>query len=335
MAIIFSESSNLNNTVYGKAELPVRMFLEKRNEEFEKNSMLKSLFVMGTSENFGDLYTGMTAMQGFEPVGENGAHPEDSMQEGYQKMLIYETWKDRFSISREIIEDGKMMDLKGKPTAFITGYHRTRERFGAALYGSAMAGLSEMKFGRTQKKFDLKTADGVTMFHTAHAGKVKKHNQSNKFSNAFSADNLGKIETAMQNFTDEDGNILDVSPDTIVIPNYAGIKKDVFAAVGADKDPATSNNAFNYHFCRWNVIVWPYLNQFVADGATVPYILLDSHYNETYHGAVWNDRVPLTVDAFEDRNTDAAVWNGRARFNACFNDWRFAAVGGVTGGSAL
>lgn len=32
---------------------------------------------------------------------------------------------------------------------------------------------------------------------------------------------------------------------------------------------------------------------------------------------------------------DANVWWGYSRFNGTFNDWRFAAVGGVTGGKSL
>ena len=99
MPIVFSESSNLANTIYGKCEAPVRMFLEQRAEAFDQNSLLKDLFLMGTSENYGDLLTTMTAMNGFQPVGENGAYPSDSMEEGYQKLLKYETWKDEFTIT--------------------------------------------------------------------------------------------------------------------------------------------------------------------------------------------------------------------------------------------
>lgn len=44
MKIIFSESSNLNNSVYGNCQAPIKMFLEKRGEEFEQNSVLKDLF---------------------------------------------------------------------------------------------------------------------------------------------------------------------------------------------------------------------------------------------------------------------------------------------------
>ena len=89
------------------------------------------------------------------------------------------------------------------------------------------------------------------------------------------------------------------------------------------------------HFSsRWTVICWPYLNKFITAG-TAPWILLDSKYNEQYGGAVWNDRIPLAVRSTIDENTDANVWRGRSRWNATFNDWRFAAIGGISTGEEL
>ena len=333
MKIIFSEGSGLNDSIYGKCQAPIRMFLEQRGEQFEQQSVLKDLFLMGKSENYGDLMTSMTAMSGFEPVGENGAYPMDGMQEGHQKLLVYETWKDSFAISAEMMEDSKVMDMKKQPAAFITSYNRTREMFGAALYGGAISGKATATF--KGRNFDINSADGVTLFNTKHPGKVSKKEQSNKFSDAFSVDALGKMEAAMHLFRGDNDEILDVAPDTILIPESATLKKEVFAAIGADKEPTTSNNAFNYHYGRWNVIVWSYLNQFVTTSGTVPWVLMDSKYNQAYGGAVWNDRVKLAVRSTVDENTDANVWRGRSRFNATFNDWRFAAVGGISGGTTL
>ena len=333
MKIIFSEGSGLNDSIYGKCQAPIRMFLEQRGEQFEQQSVLKDLFLMGKSENYGDLMTSMTAMSGFEPVGENGAYPLDGMQEGHQKLLVYETWKDSFAISAEMMEDSKVMDMKKQPAAFITSYNRTREMFGAALYGGAISGKATATF--KGRNFDINSADGVTLFNTKHPGKVSKKEQSNKFSDAFSVDALSKMETAMHLFRGDNDEILDVAPDTILIPESATLKKEVFAAIGADKEPTTSNNAFNYQYGRWNVIVWSYLNQFVTTSGTVPWVLMDSKYNQAYGGAVWNDRVKLAVRSTVDENTDANVWRGRSRFNATFNDWRFAAVGGITGGTTL
>lgn len=330
--ITFTEGSGLQDSIFGKSQLPIRMFLEKRGEAFEQESIVKHLFKMGTSKNFGEKFTTMTAMNGFQPVGENGAYPVDGMQEGFSKFLEHMTWKDSFAISRELVDDSKLMDLKGRPASFINGYYRTREKYGAALLGGAITGKTAVKFGR--HTFDTKAADGKALFATDHPGKVSKKTQSNMFADAFSNDALAALETAMQNTRGDNDEILDVAPDTIVIPNIFSLKQAVFAAIGADKDPNTANNGFNYNFGRWNVIVWPYLNQYITDG-TSPWLLMDSKYNEEYASAVWLDRVQLEVKSLIDDGTDANVWHGYARFVAGFNDWRAFAVGGVAGGSTL
>lgn len=332
--IIFTEGSGLNDSIFGKSQAPIRMFLEKKAESFESMSLLPELFNVSDSKNWGEKMTAMTAMNGFEPVGENGKHPVSGMQEGFSKFLEHETWKNSFAISREIIDDGKLMNLKGRPQAFITAYYRTKEMFAAALYAAAINGKKVFSFGG--KTFDATGADGLELFHKAHPSVVEgvTLKQSNLFKEEFSVDALGAMESKMQDFRGDKEEVLAVAPNTILIPNDYKLKKDVFAAIGADKDPETANNGFNYQFGRWNVIIWQYLNQFIAPNVK-PWVLLDSHYNKENDGAVWLDRVKLEVNSAIDKDTDANVWRGYARFTAGFNDWRAFAIGGISSGSSL
>ena len=329
--ITFLEGSGLNESVFGKCQEPIRMFIEKRGEAFEQKSLIKDLFMVTDSKGWGDKYTSMTAMDGFQPVGENGDYPVDGMQESYSKTIENMTWKDSFSISREAIDDGKTMDLKKQPAAFTAGYYRTREKFGAKLLAGAVNGATSIKFGKFT--FSTLCADGKGLFDTTHPSILGKKKQSNKFSDAFSNDALSAMECAMQDFCGDNEETLDVVPDTIVIPNNYKLKKAVFAAIGADQDPDTSNNGFNYNFGRWNVIVWPYLNHFLTAGLT-PWILMDSQYNQENGGAIWQDRVNLEVRS-ELASNDANLWKGYARFAAGFHDWRAFAVGGISGGTQL
>lgn len=329
--ITFTEGSGLQESIFGKSQEPIKMFLEKRGEAFEQASMLPELFNMGASKHWGEKFTTMTAMEGFQPVGENGDYPVDGMQEGYSKFLEHMTWKNSFSLSREIVEDAKLMDLKKQPAGFITSYYRTREKFGAALLGAAIQKKAEVSFGGMT--FGTTGADGQCLFSKEHPSKTGKAKQSNLFADAFSNDALMAMETKMQDFRGDGGEVLDVAPSTILIPNDYTLKKDVFAAIGADKDPNTANNGFNYTYGRWTVIIWPYLNQFIASG-TKPWALVDKRYNDEYGSAIWLDRVNLEVRS-ELAGNDANLWKGYARFTAGFNDWRGFAVGGVTGGDTL
>ena len=330
--ITFSEGSGVNDSIYGNCQSPVRMIIEKKGEGFEQESVIKRIFKMDKSEHWAEKYTGLTAMEGFKVTGENGAYPTDGQEEGYSKVLEAVTWKDSFSLSREMIEDSKSLDLRKKPQGFVTAYYRTREKFGAAMLGGAIKGDASLSY--KGGNFSLKGADGQNLFYSAHPSKITGSTQCNLFSDAFSSDALGQLEVVMQNTMGDNDEILDVAPDTILIPNQHALKKAVFAAVGADKDPETANNGFNYQFGRWNIIVWPYLNQFITSG-TSPWLLLDSRYNEDYGSLIWLDRVALDVRSTVDENTDANVWRGYARFTAGFHDWRGIACAGVSGATDL
>lgn len=330
--ITFSEGSGLQDSVFGKSQAPIRMIIEANAQACEENSVLPHIFNMETSSSWSEKYTTMTAMQGFKPVGENGEYPDDHMQEGFSKTFEHMVWKNRFTISREMVDDSKNIDFKKEPAAFTISHYTTQEKFGASLLGNAIQGNTSSVYEGV--KFPTTTADGKCLFANDHPSKVRGKAQSNVFKDEFSEDALAAAETAMQLFKGDTGEILTVSPDTILIGSDYKLKKKVLAVIGADKDPFTSNNAFNYLFGRWKVIVWPYLNQYITEG-TSPWILMDSKYNEMYSGAVWLDRVKLEVKSRLDEGNDANIWQGYARYTAGFNDWRFACVGGVTSGTQL
>lgn len=330
--ITFSEASGVNDSVFGKSQAPIRMFVEKRAEEFEQQSIISKIFDMQKSNHALEKIGGLTAMEDWQPVGENGAHPVNGMQEGFSKIFEHMVWKSRFSISREMVDDAKMMDFRKRPDNFVTAYYRTRENFGAALLAGAVGGAQTVKIGG--KTFDITTADGMPLFSTGHKAALTKTTTSNLFADSLSYDSLNYAETKMQNFGGDRDELLSVAPDTILIPNDPEMKDAALVAVGSDKDPSTGNNKWNWQYGRWNIIIWPYLNRFLASGVK-PWILIDSDYNRRYGGAVWLDRTDLDINSYIDNDTNANVWDGYARWSAGFADYRAFAVGGITGGTTL
>ena len=329
--MIFSEHANVNGSIYGEWQAPLKLFLESREQAYEKKSCLLEIYGNQESKHFAETYGGLTGFEPFEAVGENGAYPQQEVQEGYETVLKNETWKSSFAISEEMVEDDMVGVFRKKPEGFIKSYYTTRELHGACLLGAAMRGEKVATMGR--KSFSALCHDGLPLFHMEHPAKIKGAKQSNAFSNPLTAENLGKVESQMQNVKDENGNILGIEPTTLVIPNIPALKKAAFEAVGSMQDPTTSNNAFNYQYGRWNIIVWTYLNQFVA-ADSAPWMLLDKEYSDMVGTLIWQNRTDLRVTSTIAEN-DANVWKGRARFKAGFNDWRGAACGGLSGGTTL
>lgn len=330
--IIFSEGSGVVDSKFGKVQTPIKMIIKDRVEAFEANSMIPTLFKEIKSNHWAENYRSDTAMDNWEAVGENGDHPTNGYEEAFDKTIPNTTWKSQFSISREIMDDSVTNELQGRPAKFATAYMRTREIFAAQLYGNALKGNASFKNG--VYTFDTKTADGQNLFSKTHRLSASSKTVSNMFADAASNDAILYMESAMQDFRDDNGNILDIRPDTILIPNDAKLKKDILGAIGAEQDPDVSaSNAFNINYGRWNVVIWPYLNEFVTAG-THPYIMLDSQYNKNYGGAIFQNRVGMEVTSKVEDN-DANTWKGYARFGGAFVDFRFAAIGGVSGGTQL
>lgn len=333
-SIVISISSRVVDSIYGNSQAPIRSYVMKRAEAFEQESLLPKLFRMERSRHWAEQYGGETAMENFVPVGEGGSYPLTGFEESFQKTLVNETWKQSFAITRELVDDAQLGKMKQRANKLMTSYYRTREMFGRNLYAGGLLG-TEVQIGG--KKFSTASADGKKLFATDHIAKVKGNKQSNAFAGAFTAANLDAVETMMQNTKGDNGELLAIAPDTILIPNDAALKRQVFEVVGADKDPDSGDNGFNFQFGRWNVIVDPYLTMSLQQLGvqTAPWILLDSKFIQENDGAIWQDRVKLELSSEIDDNNDNNKWKGYARFTGGFVDWRFAAAGGVSGGTAL
>lgn len=320
--MIFSKAAGLNDSVFGKSQEPIRMMLTDQKEAFESESVIDKIFCMDETSNFAEKYTYETSLGDFEAVGEQGAYPESSFQEGYSSVVEPDEWKLQFSVTQTMVEDAKMGKVKQKAYGFMKSYHRGREKFGLGILNAGSA--TTMVFGNNNKVFNIAGADNLALFSGVHPSKTGGYTtQSNYYSNAFSYDALCLAEEAMQYIRDDDGNIMDISPDTIIIPSKARIKKLVFDAIGAEEGaPNTANNSFNFQYGRWNVIMSPYLNNTAGITAgTDTWYLADSKWMEMYEGLVFLDRIPLTVRSYVDEKTDANIIKGRSRWVAKPNRW--------------
>lgn len=324
--IVFSKSSGLNNEVFGKSAEPIKAMIVQGVESWEEKSLIDKIYYMDSTNNFAEKYATMTAVGNFKNVGENGATPKSEMQVGFTKVIEPETWKNSLEISAEMMEDEKLGDVKNATRRFTQSYGRTREHFAATLlYNGTNKTMVD-----DGVKYEITCADGTPMFNKAHPSKTQgtKYVQSNLFKGAFSEENLDKVQEMMQSFTDDDGNLLNIQPNTIVIPNSGALKRKVFAAVGSELDPESNNNAWNFQCGLWNVLVWNELPKKLNGGEY--FFMLDSDYMRDYECMPWLDRIKLKVSQYVDQNTDAHVFKGRSRFGAGFNNWRGIALCGAS-----
>lgn len=333
--IIFSVASGVNDSVFGKLQDPLKAFIERANEAWMNNEMNlapKIFHPFKLDSNTGSIAS-LGSLGEMEAVGENGAYPLGNLEEGYRKVIRAEEWKYSFAISQTAMEDKLDFVITSNGQNLMDAYYRTRNNFMWGLLGAA---LQNKHFVRKGMEFSVNTWDGVKLFAQEHPSKFDaKMKQCNAYSDAFSATVLGKIATAMQNAKNDNGEIIGLVPDTIVIPNTEKAKSDVFGVLGAYKDPDTAaGNRFNYQFGNWNVMVVPWLES-LATSNSYPFFLMDSDYNEKHFGALDVVRIEPKVKSYLDESTDANIWKIRARFSGAFGDWRAFYAGGVSFGKAL
>ena len=117
-SIIYSEGSGVNDSIFGKSQEPIKAIINENVEAFQQQSMVDKIFYMDSSTNFAEKYTTETSLGDFQDVGENGAYPKTSMQEGYSKTIEPTTWKNKFEVTQELIEDAKMGKIKSRANIF-------------------------------------------------------------------------------------------------------------------------------------------------------------------------------------------------------------------------
>lgn len=334
--VIVSIANNVYNTLYGDMQGPMKALLEVSYEGARKEQLTlwEKLFKPFKLDGNSATIAGIGTIGLFEDVGENGEYPVTDLGTGFNKTVTAQEWKLAYYISQTMMEDKLDFVMKNEAQKLTDSFVRTRNSFYTGLFNAAVQNKDYIT--GQKRKISTKTMDGVNLFSTAHKLANDKRTVSNAFSNEFSASNLGKVATQMQNMRDDNGEIIGLVPDTIIIPNTEKAKSDVFGVIGAHNDPDTAaGNRYNYQFGNWDVIVMPWMEELVAADGSYPWILMDSNYNEMNYGALAVERIPLTVRSSIDESNDANRWAGRARFGGAFVDFRAFASGGLDYGTEL
>ena len=350
MGIIYNIEEAIKNSAFNVLQEPIKMILDNQKEAYEQNSIISKFFVMKTTDRYMEEYRSQTSMDGFKPTEDMEVAPISDFEESYFQQFTFQIWTNSFVISKQTMEDGKLMDVDMKANAFIKGYNRTREQYAVAMIGAALGNTGntyeDLKItAKSGKGMDTVTGaiegDRQQYFHGLHKTVQLRDGrpqitQSNKFTATLNftddvtpdleekvLDVLGQVESIMATYKDDKGNITPVEVDTIFVgQNYRLIDiltRGLKSKYGASMD----GNGINTQYGKYKLVVSPYLSG--IDGfkdADNGIILASSSRNREGLGAVWFDRKPLEVRSYKDDKTEANVWAGRARWGAGFGDFR-------------
>lgn len=340
--VLFSVASELANTMFFRnLYAPLKSLILEKYTEFATTDTFKDVFKEVSSDAFAESYSSMTELVGrFERTSEGGVPKIAERKEGYKKYVENFNYSNSFVVTRNAIEDNKISGAINGLSLMMRNYWLSRNHEAGAFLVNAVYGTTTY----LGKALDVTGADTKNLFATDHPGVADGvATQSNKYavladdiSNGiyFSSTILATAETLMQNVQDDNGEIAGITPDTIIIPNDAVLKKQIFGVLGANYVPETANNAFNYLVGKYNVVVSQHLNNLVASG-NKPFLMLDSNYNSVVDGLIYQNREGLRVRAYSEEKTENVVFAGADRHCYSAIDWREIAVFGISGGTSM
>lgn len=347
MGLIYNIEEAIKNSAFNVLQEPIKMILDNQTEAYEKNSIIDKFFVKKTTDRYMEEYRSQTSMDGFKPTEDMEVAPISDFEESYFQQFTFQIWTNSFVISKQTMEDGKLMEVDMKANAFIKGYNRTREQYAVEVIGAGLGNVYEEHkiFAKTGKGMDTVTGEiegeRQQYFHNKHKTvKLKDGRQQITQSNKFTAslnftdgvtpdleekvlDVLGQVESKMATYKDDKGNITPVDVDTIFVGQNYRLIDILTRGLKSRYGAAMDGNGINTQYGKYKIVVSPYLSGIKGfTDADNGIILASSSRNREGLGAVWFDRKPLEVRSYKDDKTEANVWAGRARWGAGYGDFR-------------
>lgn len=314
--MIISKISGLNNTAFGNVAAPVVQYLTDMDIAAKANSMVDKIFPVESSDGFGENYSGQTGLANFSPGSEGESYPENDFQDDSGKTILNDvTWRNKFDVTLEMVEDVKMGKIKNNASAFVDSYHNTLEEYAGDFLTKGIA--TTQTFGG--KVFNIAGGDAKALFATDHPySAADSRTQSTLFDAEFSYENLSIVEAIASDIRDTIGRKINFKFDTIIVPfstraDALQLQK-ILETLNGDGKPTTADRSGNYHAGRWDIKWWNFLG--APAGMTSGkswWMLADSNYVMKYKPFVLQKRKDLTVDSYVEQSTDTNVWKGRAR----------------------
>lgn len=325
--VIYSKMVGSNDTMYGKFIHPIKMLIENESNACEKNEpILKALFNMEKSDRYAETVIGESDFDVFQSVAEGAGAENDTVGQTFTKTISHHTFMKEFTITKEMADDSKIgiaANIKAKPAKFVRAYYKTRTK----LACTALAHGTEEQCTFAKSKIDLKTADGLSLFNSAHKYANLSGTQSNYFKGDYSSADkleaaLNKAANKLRNFKDENGEVMEYVADTIIIPtNRPDFEAMVKKVVGSERTVGSNNNDINTQYGNWTIVVLP---GWESDDDR--FMIMSSDANAQLSGSMFYNRVPLDINSWVDNHTRNLVWNGYCRIGIGFNTWKHIAL---------
>jgi len=272
--------------------------------------MVPSLFNVQTSSRAYEEVSGVGAIgiDAWENYAASGQISEADFNQGYKQTFTHKEYVLDLGIERKLIDDDQHNIVRTSVMRMGDSAALRRETHGASVFNNAFTDSAPYA-----------GADAVGLCSTAHPYGPDKtgSTQSNEFTLSLTKPNVATIREAMQAFTDDNGNIVAVIPDTLLVP--PALEDEALVIARSINDPTSDTNAINPQMGRFQVVPWHYLTDSNA------WFMIDSTLMKM-GGLEWYDRVPVGIGLKGGQDTTVkAYWRSYMRYSYGWSDWRWVA----------
>lgn len=269
-------------------------------------SLINTLFNVQRSQRSYEQASGIGAM-GIDAWGQweqSGTVGQAGFDQGYKTTFTHKEYPLEHKISRKLLDDSMWNEINSGATKLGDSAALKREVDAASVFINAFTDT-------------FAGADAVGLVSTAHPLNPVKTGttQSNEFTLSLTKDNVATIREAMMALTDDNGNLVAVNPNAILVPPE--LEDEALVISKSMLDPTTDSNAVNPQNGRFNIIVWHYLTDSNA------WFMLDT--NLMKDNLLWFDRVPLSITPKVEDKTLVATWIAYMRYSYGWSDWKWVA----------
>lgn len=354
MAIIIRNT--INSDMWNEwATLLNAAIMDADVQKNQYDDLVNALANVQKSKRWGEKSTTIGGLGDYSVKEEGADAAYDYFVEGYSKFIEHITFSKSVSISKEMVDDNQIAEMKSRAINLVQSYKRTRAKLLSEALTKSVGNTKTMTFGG-MTGIDIGGADNLALFNSAHplknsprasastlpvggitasvlpaAGVVET--QSNLYTNAFGSNStmLNTLANIMRNFKDDGGEVLGLEADTVIVPgNRPALEDTVKKIIGSDGEVGTNNNDINTQRGKWRLVV----DYLWTPASGNPYIIMSSSANKALMATRLYDRTPLDVENEVKTESRNLIYNGFARIGVGFTNWRHVIMGGSSDATA-
>ena len=272
--------------------------------------MMEMMFNIVQSNSYEEQYQGLGATGLVPPF--QGSVPYNDFDAGYKTSILNYEFALGAQVERRLVDDDQRNAIVARAQNMTDSFNQTIETDAVNVFINAFTDDGTNRFGNSTNG-----ADGVALCSTAHPYSPANTNntQSNEGTLALTIDNIDTTRQAMLNLTDDQGNLLGLNPDMILVPPELERTATQIVASNANYEPGSAQFDVNMFAGRFRPVVW---NRLTDSNA---WFMIDSALMKRH--LIWQWRVPPRFDAAENFDGLTAKYRGYMRYGIGWTDYKW------------